>query len=92
MRVIARGYGDRPLDRVVVGRAQRVIYVASEEVARHLSDDPMAGVGFPADCIFAFESHLFEKLERAWRAAETRVLADLWVQATQVSREALLEA
>lgn len=78
MRVLARAYGDQPLDRVVADRSGRTVFVATESA---LSANSSAGVGFPINCIYEFDESLFRDLEGAWRAGDSQRLSDLWRQA-----------
>jgi hypothetical protein len=84
MRVIARAYGDRPLDRVVVGAAEKVVYIAAQSVARAMAPGESGGVGFPRNCVFSFDQSLFESLSSAWERKDQSKLADLWAAATPV--------
>lgn len=79
MRVLAKAYGNQPLERLAVGRAKRVIYLSTGgSTESSLSN----GVGFPADCVFEFDRALFDSLREAWTAGDQSQLARLWAQAT----------
>lgn len=84
MRVLAKAYGDRPLDRVAVGENARVIYIANMEAANSSGIDSPEGVGFPRNCVFEFDSALFESLIEAWDRQEREQLERLWKRAVPV--------
>jgi hypothetical protein len=84
MRVIARAYGNEPLDRVLVGRSRKLAYVASESALGSESSMETAGVGFPATCVFRFDSALFHALSEAWVAGDHERLASLWADAEPI--------
>lgn len=81
MQVIARAYGDRPLDRVAVGSTDRVTFIAAASALRAASDPDEIGVAFPRDCVFQFEADLFDSLNTAWSAKDRGRLAALWAGA-----------
>lgn len=84
MRVIAKAYGDQPLDRVAVGSSSKVIYIAAQSVANAMASGEAGGVGFPKDCVFEFDSTLLDSLSSAWRGGDRDRLAELWATATPV--------
>jgi hypothetical protein len=85
MRVIAKAYGDRPLDRLIVGETKRVYFVASASaLGGNDEDDDLVGVGFPKDCIFHFEAALYESLEAVWRSGDREQLTALWSAARPI--------
>lgn len=81
MNVIAKAYGDQPLNRVAVGARGRVIFVAAVSALRAATNPDEVGVGFPHDCVFFFEPTLFDSLSAAWRAGDIATLNALWNQA-----------
>jgi hypothetical protein len=83
MRVIARAYADRPLDRVVVERSPKLTYIASEAAASSMEADG-TGVGFPTNCVFKFDESLYRSLEEAWQAQNRERLLDLWSEAQPI--------
>jgi hypothetical protein len=78
MRVIARAYKNRPLDRVAVGEDANVIFIAHPSTANSTGIDAANGIGFPKSCVFRFDPELFESLAAAWRDADQGRLTDLW--------------
>jgi len=81
MRVIAKAYRDRPLDRVTVGEDGGVIFIANPAVDKAVRNTIGEGVGFPRRCVFAFDPDLFESLSEAWASADDVRLAALWERA-----------
>ena len=64
-RVMARAYEGEPLERVVVGVGERVIYLARPD----LTEATMAtggGVGFPREDVFYFDEAAFAALTDQW--------------------------
>jgi len=88
MRVIAKAYRDRPLDRICIGAAEKVIYIAAQSVASAMAPGEAGGVGFPRDCVFAFEQQLFDSLSSAWERGDGTQLAELWAAATPLKIDA----
>jgi hypothetical protein len=84
MRVLARAYGDRPLDRVAVAFDKKVAYVAAQSVADAIQPGEIGGIGFPLDCVFAFDSALFDSLESAWSDGDGPLLQSLWSKALPI--------
>ena len=84
MRVLARAYGDQPLDRVAVGQSEKVIYIAAESVANAMERGEPGGVGFPRNCIFEFDQDMLESLRTAYESGDTAALAALWMSALPV--------
>jgi hypothetical protein len=89
MRVLARAYGDRPLDRIAVGSGVKVVYIAAQSVASSMAPGESGGVGFPKDCVFSFDSALYESLAQAWEAGDDASLAALWEAATPLVIDAM---
>jgi hypothetical protein len=89
MRVIARAYRGRPLDRVTVGRQGRVVFVADASVSDAIRNTIGDGIGFPAKYVFEFNAELYESLSGAWEAGDLGKLEELWSRATLVEIEAL---
>ena len=75
MRVLAKAYKDRPLDRVIAERAGRVVFLATASALRANS---ATGVGFPLGCVFEFDDQLYEALTRAWEAGDSARVDELW--------------
>lgn len=83
MRVLAKAYGDKPLDRETTGQRDSVIYLVDKSAhdAEIKADE---GVGFPREAVFYFESTLFESLDRAWHVGDSKAVEELWGTATPV--------
>lgn len=84
MRVIARAYRDRPLDRAVVSESKNLAYIADLSAQDANGHAEATGVGFPKDCVFEFDEPLFESLSAAWKAADRNLLEGLWSHARPV--------
>lgn len=84
MRVIARAYRDRPLDRVATGKAAGVTYILNPSAISSTGFEPDSGVGFPDSCVFSFDQRLFESLEAAFAAGDERELDRLWHEAEPI--------
>ena len=82
MRVIAKAYKDKPLDRVVTGESGKVIYLRNPSAFGSTNPPPLSGVGFPRWAVFEHDDRLFESLDAAWTAGDREALIDLWKQAT----------
>jgi len=80
MRVIARAYGNRPLDRVVVGRSAKLVYIANPSTLSSTENLQTAGVGFPTDCIFKYHAELLAALCDAWDSNDDGRLYQLWAR------------
>jgi len=80
MRVLARAYGDKPLDRDVTSSNSRVAYVINRD-ARRAEGTSNDGVGFPRAYVFRFDGQLFGELQAAWEAGDHDRLANLWNRA-----------
>lgn len=81
MRVIAKAYRDRPLDRVAVGQDGGVIFIANPTVDKSVRNTIGEGIGFPRKFVFAFDAALFESLSEAWAEGDDVRLAGLWERA-----------
>jgi hypothetical protein len=81
MRVIARAYGDAPLDREVVGQTDRVAYIANLSGLSSIEREAAKGVGFPRNCVYRFDAALFESLSKAWERGDRGELEALWSSA-----------
>jgi hypothetical protein len=92
MRVIAKAYGDEPLDRIAVGHNAKLVYVVAQSVISSSVDTTEIGVGFPRDSIFKFDDSLYHELRAAYSAADLGRLYELWLQATPLTDEAVLHA
>jgi hypothetical protein len=80
MRVLARGYADRPLERDVVDISSGVIYLVNPSVDNSRREDG-SGVGFPPRFVYVFDEPLFEGLTRAFKCGESSALERLWATA-----------
>lgn len=85
MHVIARGYGDEPLDRATAGIEGDVVFIVNPAVNRPVDNLTAAGVGFPTSCVFEYSESLWRDLSDAWARADLQRLQSLWSQATPVS-------
>lgn len=85
MRVLARAYRDRPLDRVAVGVDGRVVFIADPSTPDSIRNTIAEGVGFPSRCVFQFDSRLFDQLADAWKAEDQGEVSRLWGLATPVN-------
>lgn len=92
MRVIAKAYGDEPLDRVVVGYTGKLAYIVNQSTLSSGSDLAESGVGFPSDCVFEFEENLFAQLAAAHSDSDLGRLHALWLRATPFRSGAMLAA
>ena len=92
LRSMALIDGDKPLHRVSVGAAQKVIYIATQSVANAMALGEACGVGFPRDCVFDFEQDLFDSLVLAWQQGDHEELAALWRRATPLKIDAKVDA
>ncbi len=81
MRVIARAYGDRPLDRELTGAKDTVAFIANVSARNSKRVTPMDGVGFPKTCVFRFDDGLFDSLVSAWEKGDRVTLRQLWENA-----------
>lgn len=81
MQVIARAYGDEPLERIAVGVARKVVYIASASALEATEMGNETGVGFPVDCVFEFDSTLIRALKVAWNTGDESELSRLWSMA-----------
>jgi len=75
MKVIAKAYGDRPLERCITLSAERVAYVVDPSAVNSDGTWSREGVGFPHDSLFSFDSNLFESLVQAWAANDRSTLS-----------------
>lgn len=89
MRVLARAYRDRPLDRVLVGENVRVFYIAHRSSLDSTGKCESGGVGFPRGTVFEFDSALYDSLTEAWACGDRAKLAQLWAQATPLTESAM---
>ncbi len=87
MRVLARAYGDRPLDRELTGAKDTVAFIANVSARNSKPLVPMEGVGFPKTCVFRFEAALFDSLANAWEKGDRVALERLWGHALPLSFE-----
>ena len=78
MLVIARAYKDRPLLRTVVGTAPSVIFLHNQDALGVDGAVDKSGVGFPRDCVFPYDSTVYQALLAQWEAGNAAELARLW--------------
>lgn len=83
MRVIARAYGDEPLDRTTSGESDGVVFIVNSNMNRseNLSE---SGVGFPRSCVYEFDSELFDSLREVFRRGDAATLEALWSKAAPI--------
>lgn len=83
MRVIARAYGDEPLDRATSGESDGVVFIVNPHMNR--ADTPSeSGVGFPRSCVFQFDSALFDSLREVFSRGDATALETLWSKAAPI--------
>jgi hypothetical protein len=87
MRVMARAYGDEPLDRSVAAEANGLAYLINLSVRDSDGTYGRGGVGFPRNSIFEFDQTLFDSLLRAFSSHDEAQLASLWKRATPKYRQ-----
>jgi hypothetical protein len=87
MRVIAKAYGDEPLDRTTSGEGAGVVFLVNPDMNRSDSYSE-SGVGFPRSCVYQFDSALLESLRRAWADEDHTELGRLWNKATPLGSDA----
>jgi hypothetical protein len=87
MRVIAKAYGDRPLDREMTGAKGAVAFIANMSARNSNRIEPMDGVGFPKSCVFRFDAALFDSLAAAWAGGDRVALGELWGHASPLNFE-----
>lgn len=92
MRVIARAYGDEPLDRIATGRASGVTYILNPSTISSTGIEPNSGVGFPDRFVFRFDQSLWERLWEAWEHGNTDDLLRLWDEASPIEACELVDA
>lgn len=78
MRVIARGYGDEPLDRETAGVDEGVVFIVNPKVNHPVDKAGDSGVGFPAGCVFDYSEPLWRSLSDAWARGDVLELESLW--------------
>lgn len=83
MRVLARGYGDEPLDRIAVARRKNLVYIVNASQDSSALSDERAGVGFPSSCVFQFNEALFKALHDSWGRGDSNALKLLWGRAVR---------
>lgn len=87
MHVIAKAYGDEPLQRVVTGRAGATVYLLHPSVVNACGTAPFSGVGFPAASVFNFDLAVFDSLSRAWQSSDAAALSRAWAMATPLAND-----
>lgn len=92
MLVIARAYADRPLKRLVTGKAHGLTYLANPSVDISELEGSPGGVGFPDSAVFEFDSDLMDSLDSAWASGDGTKLKQLWRKATPLSERAKVAA
>jgi hypothetical protein len=85
MRVIAKAYGDRPLDREVISVGDKLAYVINLSVSDSAFGESRSGVGFPKDCLFQYDSGLFDSLQGAWAGGDRQGLEAQWARAAPIA-------
>lgn len=83
MRVIARAYGDEPLDRSTSGEGDGVVFIVNSNMNRSdgLSE---SGVGFPRRCVYEFDAALFDSLREVFSRGDAAALERLWSKAAPI--------
>lgn len=81
MLCLARAYGDEPLKRVAIAAEGGLIYIVNPSIYDANAGDDGGGVGFPVDCVFAFDEDLFTRLRSAYEAKDRATLWALWHEA-----------
>jgi hypothetical protein len=74
VRVIAKGYADKPYDQTVVEEGEKVIYVASASALCAVGATEKIGVAFPRSSLFKFD----EAIAHAWCNGDKIELKRLW--------------
>lgn len=87
MLCIAKAYGSEPLRRVVTGTAHRLVYVLNPESEDAKNSNSEAGVGFPVDAVFRFDTELFPRLRQAFDSGDQATLWALWQTAQPLTFE-----
>ena len=83
MRVIARAYGDEPLDRNTSGESDGVVFIVNPNMNR--SDDlSESGVGFPRSYVYEFDAELFDSLRKVFHCGDAATLETLWSKAAPI--------
>lgn len=85
MLVIAQGYAARPYVREFVRKEGQAVIVANPDCDDSVRATLAEGVGFPANCVFEFDSGLSDSLSRAWSAGDQATLDRLWSGARLLS-------
>ena len=87
IRCLARAYGDKPLDRLALGKEDRLIYVSNPSLIAPEQVLALRAVGFPRTCVFRFDPKLFERLLAAYESKDSGRLASLWNEAKPLHQE-----
>ncbi len=74
--VMVRAYGDEPVRLAALEVAATYVLVAGQ--------DRTKTIGFPRDCVFAFDDALFARLNKAYQEGSGRTLATLWAKAKPI--------
>jgi len=74
--VMVRAYANEPVRLSAREIAPTYVLVAGR--------DRNKTIGFPRDCVFAFDDGLFEQLSKAYQEGAGETLAALWAQAKPV--------
>lgn len=77
-RCIARAYRGRPLDRIAVGRTDKLIYINVPETTKKSVNAMTGAVGFPQDAVYQADDDLLNKLVTAFDSADWDALEGLW--------------
>ena len=91
MRIIAKGYKNRPFAKLALAKERAAIYLYDESLVGAIGTIAKRAIGFPRDCIFEFESSLFDALCDAYGRQAHHELDILWNRAKPFNAAALPE-
>jgi hypothetical protein len=77
-RVIAMGYGNVPLDRIVVHESDGHLYVVNPDRDLRSVERERGGVGFPREFVFEEDPRLLAALTEAYNSGDSERLESLW--------------
>src|SRR4051794_17309844 len=83
MRVIARAYGNEPLDRTTSGEGEGVVFLVNPDMNRP-ENHSESGVGFPRSCVYQFDSALLDSLREVFNRGDEKALESLWSKAALI--------
>lgn len=81
MLVIAKAYGDEPLERIAASRSKKLTYLVNPSAPDAKALTEVSGVGFPNRSVFQYDPELMEKLRAAWELGDEEELMNLWEDA-----------